>query len=107
MEISYNELRTKEVVNLLDGSRMGRLIDMIISTNGHEVLGIVVMGERKLFRPNEDIFIPWKNISKIGDDVVLVNIDVSGCTNIARTSKKHEEKEGTARLLGSGDGDFI
>ena len=30
MEISYTELRSKEVVNIQNGSRMGKIIDMII-----------------------------------------------------------------------------
>ena len=64
MEISYNELRCKEVVNLHNGARMGKIIDMIIESNGKDVLGLVVPGVRKLFKASEDIFIPWNNISQ-------------------------------------------
>jgi len=41
------------------------------------VVGIVVPGERKLLKNIsgcENIFIPWKNVIKIGDDVILVNL---------------------------------
>lgn len=85
MEISYNELRSKEVVNLQNGVRMGRIIDMIIDTSGKDVLGVVVPGVRKLFRANEDIFIPWCNISKIGDDVILVSLNVHALTSVRKT----------------------
>lgn len=87
MEISYTELRSKEVVNVVSGVRMGKIIDMIIDSNGKNVLGVVVPGARRIFRASEDIFIPWCNITKIGVDVILVSIDVSSLTNVARSSK--------------------
>ena len=62
MEISYTELRSKEVVNVNNGSRLGKIIDLIIDSNGKNVLGLVVPGVRKIFRASEDIFIPWRNI---------------------------------------------
>ena len=94
MEISYNELRQKEVVNVLCGKRMGRLTDLIFSSNSKKVLGIVVPSEHKLFRQREDFFIPWENISKIGDDVILVSINVDNCTAIVKTNGK-EAKQST------------
>ncbi len=85
MEISYTELRSKEVVNVNNGSRLGKIIDLIIDSNGKNVLGLVVPGVRKIFRASEDIFIPWRNISKIGSDVILVCIDACSITNITRS----------------------
>jgi len=88
LEISYNELRQKEIVNVLCGKRMGKLSDLIFSTNSKKVLGIVVPSQHKLFRQREDIFIPWDNINKIGDDVILVSINVDSCTAIVKSSGK-------------------
>lgn len=89
MEISYTDLRSKEVVNLQNGARMGKIIDMIIDSNGKNVLGLVVPGARKIFRSSEDIFIPWCNISKIGNDVILVSLDVTTLTNITKSADMH------------------
>ena len=89
MEMSYTDLRAKEVVNLQNGARMGKIIDMIIDSNGKNVLGIVVPGARKLFRASEDIFIPWCNIAKIGSDVILVSLDVNSLTNVAKSADMH------------------
>ena len=86
MEISYTELRSKEVVNLQNGARMGKIIDMIIDSNGKNVLGLVVPGVRRLFKASEDIFIPWCNISKIGNDVILVSLDVHSLTNVTKSA---------------------
>ena len=91
MEISYTELRAKEVVNLQNGARMGKIIDMIIDSSGKNVLGLVVPGIRRLFKSGEDIFIPWCNISKIGNDVILVSLDVSSLTNVTKSSDMNLE----------------
>ena len=85
MEISYTELRSKEVVNVQNGTRMGKIIDLIIDSNGRNVLGLVAPGVRKIFRASEDIFIPWCNITKIGTDVILVSLDVCSLTNVAHS----------------------
>ena len=45
-----------------------------ISCSNCKVLGFVVPGDKKLFKSKEDLFIPWKNIQKIGDDVILVQL---------------------------------
>ena len=85
MEISYTELRSKDVVNVTNGARMGKIIDMIIDSHGRNVLGVVVPGVRKIFRASEDIFIPWCNINKIGSDVILVSLDINSLTSVAHS----------------------
>lgn len=74
MELSYNELRKKEVVNTLDGRKMGRVCDLIFCYPENRVLGIVVPSGRGLGLKREEYFIDLKNIVKIGEDVILVNI---------------------------------
>ena len=91
MEMSYTDLRAKEVVNLQNGARMGKIIDMIIDSNGKSVLGLVVPGARKIFRSSEDVFIPWCNIAKIVNDVILVSLDVGSLTNITKSPDMHLE----------------
>ncbi len=91
MEISYSELRTKEVVNLQNGARLGKIIDMIVDCNGKNVLGVVVPGIKKLFKSGEDIFIPWCNISKIGSDVILVSLDMTSLTGVTKSNEMHLE----------------
>ena len=59
MDISFNELRSKEIVNLSDGSRMGHVIDLLFNTETGVVLGLMVPGEKKLFKKSEDFFIPF------------------------------------------------
>jgi len=93
VEISYSELRTKEIVNTQNGARMGKMIDMIIDTNGKNVLGIVAPGVRKVFKSGDDIFIPWRSITKIGADVILVCLDASMLTNVTRSGEMNLDCE--------------
>ena len=77
METSFCELKNKEVINIVDGKRMGNIIDIVIETNCAKVLGIVVPGSRSgwnIFKSVDDIFIPYSNICKIGYDCVLVEL---------------------------------
>lgn len=75
MEISYTELRDKEVVNIADGKKLGRITDIVFSLKGR-VAGIVTPGERRLFKngAENNVFIPWTNILKIGNDIILIEL---------------------------------
>ena len=77
MEISYNDLKSKELVNLNDGSKMGRVVDILFESDSGKVMGLVAPGEKKFFRKNDEIFIPLEKIRRIGDDVILVRFDAS------------------------------
>lgn len=75
-EITFCEMREKEIVNLYDGKRLGRVLDLVFNQSSNTVLGIVVPGTKRLFsRKGDDIFIPLDLIEKIGDDVILVRLE--------------------------------
>lgn len=99
MEISYCELRNKEVVNVLNGKRLGRIIDLIISSRSCRVLGLVVPGCKKFFKTKDDIFIPWKNIQRIGDDVILVQLHDGLAKEVAPTTYDMTAAAGNERYL--------
>ena len=75
-DLTFCELREKEVVNITDGKKLGRILDMALTCSGN-VLGIIVPGEKKFFKNisgDESIFVPWKNIVKIGEDAILIEL---------------------------------
>ncbi len=78
MEISFCDLRAKEVVNICDGKLLGNIVDLVFDSCSAKITGIVVPGERNFlsfFKNNQDIFIPFCKIRKIGKDVILVELN--------------------------------
>ena len=70
------ELRQKEVINILDASRLGFVSDVEVSLEKGEIEAIIVPGRTKLFNfgKSTDLVITWDKIKKIGEDVILVEL---------------------------------
>jgi len=71
-----SELQSKDIVNLNDGKRMGKIIDVVID-NG-KIYNLVIEPKRfflNIFRRGEEITIKWESIEKIGEDVILIKIN--------------------------------
>jgi YlmC/YmxH family sporulation protein len=70
-----SELREREVVNVIDGRRLGLASDLEIEIETGRIKAIVVPGPGKflkLFGKSEEFVIPWEWIKRIGVDVILV-----------------------------------
>jgi YlmC/YmxH family sporulation protein len=76
MEMSFSELRTKEVINTIDGRRLGKVCDLVFSYPENLILGIVAPGGKGFGFWKSEQFIDMKNIVKVGDDVILVNFNM-------------------------------
>ena len=74
MELTFSELRTKEVVNVEDGRKLGRVTDIVFCYPDNKWLGIVAPNGRAFSSKKNGLFIDIRNIVKIGDDVILVNV---------------------------------
>lgn len=75
-----SELGGKEIVNLNDGGRLGMIADsdVIIDENTGKIISLLLPDKRvqfKLFREKEEIEIPWDSIKKVGDDMIIVEIE--------------------------------
>lgn len=75
MEISYTYLRSKEVVNVADGKRLGRVCDVVFRYPENVFLGIVVPGCKGFSLKKGDVFIDVKCIVCIGEDVILIRAE--------------------------------
>ena len=75
-EITFCELREKDVINVTDGRSLGNAIDLVLDYHTGLICGLIVPGEQKFFHffKCEHIFVPWQNICKIGEDVILVEM---------------------------------
>lgn len=69
------KLRQKEVINISFGMRLGYVSDVEINFETGKIDSIIIPGHGKLFgllgREKEHI-IPWENIVKVGDDIILI-----------------------------------
>ncbi|PKR86979.1 YlmC/YmxH family sporulation protein [Heyndrickxia camelliae] len=73
--VRISDFQIKDVVSISDGRRLGNITDIDINLDNGKIESIVVGGNGKLlsfFNKEEELVIPWNNIVKIGEDVILV-----------------------------------
>ncbi len=71
------ELRCKEIVNVVDGRRLGHIVDVIFNLENGCLQGVVVPGEKNfwnVFKNGAELFIPLSQIVKVGSDAILVEL---------------------------------
>ena len=74
------ELCQRDVINVSTGANLGRVDDISFEEATATITNIVLYGRLKLFGllgREEDTYIPWTDIKKIGSDVVLVQTEQS------------------------------
>ncbi|RQD74127.1 MAG: YlmC/YmxH family sporulation protein [Candidatus Syntrophonatronum acetioxidans] len=75
--LKTSDLRSREVINMKDGRRLGLISDLDIDLRDGRIRAIIVPGSGKLFGffgGEEDYVIPWDKIMKIGIDTILVEL---------------------------------
>lgn len=68
-----SDLQDKDVVDLKSGVKIGNIIDIKIDAEGI-ITSLILERKRfsKLFSNSDEVDIPFKNIVKIGEDVILI-----------------------------------
>jgi YlmC/YmxH family sporulation protein len=72
-----SDLGARDVVNILDGRRLGSVSDIEIDIESGKITAVVVPGPAKLLGilgRGDDYVIPWERIKRIGPDVILVEL---------------------------------
>jgi YlmC/YmxH family sporulation protein len=83
-----SDLKAKDVVNVLDGKRLGVISDIELDVETGQLKGIVIPGAKKylgICGRNEDIVVPWDQITKIGDCIL---VETSVFTDLADPKKE-------------------
>lgn len=77
--IKASDLREKEVINIGDGTRLGLIEDVEVNLDKGRIEALIVPGTGGLMslfsNKSSDYVISWKNIVRIGSDVILVDVD--------------------------------
>lgn len=79
MIVKISDFQTKDVINIVDGKKLGHISDLELDLRQGRIDSIVVPQFTKFFGVfgggGTEVVIPWRNIVKIGADVVLVRMD--------------------------------
>ncbi|RBW67361.1 YlmC/YmxH family sporulation protein [Bacillus taeanensis] len=73
--LKISDFQVKDVVNVANGKKLGHIADLEINITTGKIEAIIIPGIGKmmgLLGRESDIIIPWRNIVKIGSDVILV-----------------------------------
>lgn len=74
--MKLSDLQNKDVVNVIDGAKIGKIIDVKIDDKGN-MEGLIVEKNKfliSMFSNKAEVEVKWGQIQKIGEDVILVNI---------------------------------
>ena len=72
-----SELQKKDIVNIKDGKKIGKIIDVYFDeTSGYMIKFIMEKTHivKNLFSNRDEIVIKFKDIKKMGEDVILIDI---------------------------------
>jgi len=76
--MTFSELRQKDVINIIDGRRLGRPVDIALTERAciDAIIVPAPAGLMSVFRPDrQGMVIPWGCVRRIGDDVILVELN--------------------------------
>ncbi len=75
--MKLSELQKKDIINIKDGKKIGRIIDVEFDvTNGYMIHFLIERYSiiRNIFNTNEDVYVKFTQIKKLGEDVILIDI---------------------------------
>ncbi|NLJ77326.1 MAG: YlmC/YmxH family sporulation protein [Peptococcaceae bacterium] len=76
--VKISDLRSREIINVVDGRRLGLIKDIDIDLEQGRITAIILPGVSSKFLgflgKEEEIIVPWEKIVKIGADVILVEV---------------------------------
>ena len=73
-----SDLQNKDIVNTIDGRNVGNIIDVKIDPINGAILSLVVEPNKRMIsfmNRGVEEEISWKNIERIGEDVILVRLE--------------------------------
>ena len=73
----FSELKSKDVINLRDYKKLGRICDLEFDECSGKICKVIVPSGNKFcnfFNTDPDYCIPYKDIKQIGPDIIIVDI---------------------------------
>ena len=75
--MNLSEFQNKDVINIKDGRRIGNIIDCKIDSTTGEIKSFMLAPFKGVFsfKGTNKVEIDFKDIAKLGEDVILVNFN--------------------------------
>ena len=73
-----SDFRYKEVINVKTGTRLGYVCDAEFQSPEGRISALIVPGKARYFGflgREDDYVLPWECISRVGEDIILVESD--------------------------------
>ncbi|PFY18800.1 YlmC/YmxH family sporulation protein [Bacillus toyonensis] len=88
--IRISKLQMKDVINISDGKRLGNIGDIEIDIDTGKICSIIISKQARMlgiFGKDVEIIVPWEEVMKIGEDVILVRVNpVNSVTESIQTT---------------------
>lgn len=75
--MKLSELQKKDIVNIKDGKKIGKIIDVYFDESSGYMIKFVIEKThfvRNIFSSTDEIVIKFSQIKKMGEDVILIDI---------------------------------
>lgn len=81
-----------DVISISDGRHLGRVCDVLFEFPSGGICGFYVTGSKGFRFSRQDVFLPLGAIMRIGEDVILTDIDCAPQPK-DRRGRRHGERE--------------
>ncbi|MEG0894092.1 MAG: YlmC/YmxH family sporulation protein [Oscillospiraceae bacterium] len=72
---NFKQLKSKEIIDISDGLKVGYVDDVVIDTSNASVSSLVIYGRLRLLGllgREDNLYIEWNDIEAIGEDTILI-----------------------------------
>ena len=91
MKCTLNDIRSKEIINVRTGTKLGYADDIEFDTGDMSVKALVVYGRYRFFGlmgRDDDLVIKCKDIDIIGTDTILISTDEANVSKKVQVNRK-------------------
>lgn len=75
--MKLSELSKKDIINIKDGKRIGKIVDVEFDINNGYMIRFIIESSnviKSIFSNSEELTIKFSQIKKLGEDVILIDI---------------------------------
>ena len=75
--MKLSELSKKDIINIKDGKRIGKIVDVEFDINNGYMIRFIIESSnviKSIFSSAEELTIKFSQIKKLGEDVIIIDI---------------------------------